>query len=169
MADDWEVILRADGPAIWQTARRLVGNDADADECFQDAFVDALKMSGSQTVRHWRALLTRLVTVRAIDCLRRRRRRDGREDSTDWENVAQAGALPPEQAEAAELLYLLRNALVELPVKQAQIFCLACLDGWSHAAVAQQLGISVDAVGVSVHRARQRLRTLLASANEVNG
>jgi RNA polymerase sigma-70 factor (ECF subfamily) len=166
---DWESILRADGPAVWRTARRLVGNDADADECFQEAFIGAVEFSRGHPVQNWRALLTKLATARAIDHLRRRIRRGSREEAADWEKVAHAGSLPSEQAEVAELSQLLRNALTEIPPQQAEVFCLACLSGWSHAEIAQHLAISVDSVGVTVHRARQKLRRLLASINEVSG
>jgi RNA polymerase sigma-70 factor (ECF subfamily) len=166
---DWESILRADGPAVWRTARRLVGNDADADECFQEVFIDALEFSRKRPVQHWRALLTKLATARAIDHLRRRSRRLNREEPMDWENLSQTGALPPAQAETAELSQLLRNALAEIPPKQAEVFCLACLDGWSYQQIAEQLAISVNSVGVLIHRARQKLRDLLASINEVSG
>jgi DNA-directed RNA polymerase specialized sigma24 family protein len=36
---DWDEILSPDGPAVWRTAYRIVGNRADADECFQEAFL----------------------------------------------------------------------------------------------------------------------------------
>jgi RNA polymerase sigma factor (sigma-70 family) len=166
---DWESILRADGPAVWRTARRLVGNDADADECFQEVFIDALEFSRKRSVQHWRALLTKLATARAIDHLRRRGRRHSREEPIDWENLSQTGALPQEQAETAELSQLLRNALVELPLRQAEVFCLACLDGWSYEQIAEQLAISVNSVGVLIHRAKRKLRDLLASINKVSG
>src|SRR3954451_16250657 len=72
---DWEEVLSRDGPAVWRTAYRLLGNPADADECFQEAFLDALKVSRRVAVLHWRGLLQRLVAARAVDRLRRNRRR----------------------------------------------------------------------------------------------
>ena len=34
---DWQELMNRDGKAVWQTAYRLLGNRADADECFQEA------------------------------------------------------------------------------------------------------------------------------------
>ena len=72
---DWQEILRGDGPAVWQTAYRLLKHRADADECFQEAFLAALEVSRRGEVRNWRALSQRLVTARAVDRLRERSRR----------------------------------------------------------------------------------------------
>ena len=38
---DWQEILSQDGPSAWRTAYRLLGNRADADECFQEACLAA--------------------------------------------------------------------------------------------------------------------------------
>ena len=70
---DWQEILSRDGPAVWQTAYRLLANRADADECFQEVFVDALERSRLQEIHNWGGLLRRLATVRSIDRLRQRR------------------------------------------------------------------------------------------------
>src|SRR6187549_1806687 len=78
---DWEGIVRDHGPAVWRTAHRLLGNRADADECFQETFADAVEFTRRkiQPVREWRALLVRLSTARAVDRLRQRVRRTSRE------------------------------------------------------------------------------------------
>jgi DNA-directed RNA polymerase specialized sigma24 family protein len=47
------------------------------------------------------------------------------------------------------------------------VFCLHCLEGWSYQDVAGQLGVTVNAVGVLLHRARQRLRAWLADSLNV--
>ncbi len=159
---DWQEILRRDGPAMWQTAYRLLNNRADADECFQEAFLAALEVSRRETVRNWRALLQRLAAVRAVDRLRERCRRRSREQTADWNEMP--GNLPPpsQAAEEAELAQRLREALAQLPAKQAAVFCLHGLEGWSYSEIAEQLELSIDAVGVLLHRARKRLRELLA-------
>ena len=57
---DWAEIIERDGGAVWRTAYRLLGNRADADECFQEVFLAALEVSRREPVRDWGALLRRL-------------------------------------------------------------------------------------------------------------
>jgi len=163
---DWEGIVRDDGPAVWRAAYRLLGNTADADECFQEAFAAALQISQrNDPVRNWRALLIRLSTAKAIDRLRQRISRKTREVpgvdvcalSDDRRN-----SRPTDRAEQAELSARLRDALTHLPPKQADVFCLHCLEGFSYREVAGQLETSVDEVGVLLHRARAALKERIA-------
>jgi RNA polymerase sigma-70 factor, ECF subfamily len=151
---DWQEILSRDGGAVWQTAYRYVGNRADADEYFQDAFLAAFELSRRQEVQNWRALLKHLVTARAVDRLRRRRHQAAREQVANWDSLPDRGLSPPEIAEDAELSGRLRAALALLPPKQAEAFCLHCLEGFSYHEVAQQMVVSVDSVGVLLHRAQ---------------
>ena len=160
---DWDGIVSRDGPAVWRTVYRLVGNRADAEDCFQETFLSALELFRRQTVHHPHALLQRLATARALDRLRRRYRRNRREGgAAEWEDLAASGPLPPELAQASELSDRLREALAALPPKQAQAFCLFHLDGWDYQQIADHLHGTVNAVGVLLHRARRRLRELLA-------
>jgi RNA polymerase sigma-70 factor (ECF subfamily) len=171
MSVDWEGILERDGPAVWRTAWRVLGNRADADEVFQETFVAALACSAAagNAVRDWRALLQRLATARAIDRLRQRVRRRGREDplpcGEDDPRLASHEPMPSQSAENAELSSKLRAALAHIPPRQAEVFCLFHLDGWSYPEIAEHLAISTDVVGVWLHRARGRLRELLGGMN----
>ena len=160
---DWEAIVEREGPAVWRTVYRLLGRRADAEDCFQETFLAALRLWGRQPVRHPRAALQRLATARAVDRLRRRYRGATREARADWDTLANPAPSPQQQARAAELAQRLREALARLPGKQADVFCLHCLEGWAYAEVARELGVSVDAVGVMLHRARARLRVALAA------
>jgi RNA polymerase sigma-70 factor (ECF subfamily) len=164
---DWQELIDRDGPAVWATAYRLLGNRADADECFQEALLAALEVSRREEVQHWRALLQRLTTARAVDRLRQRRRRKISERLTDWASLRDPTALPAQEAEDAELSERLRAALAQIPAKQAQVFCLHGLEDWSYQEIARHLAISTDSVGVLLHRARRRLRQLLDSSPEV--
>jgi RNA polymerase sigma-70 factor (ECF subfamily) len=159
---DWDAIVERDGPAVWRTVYRLLGRRADAEDCFQETFLAALRLWARQPVQHPRAALQRLATARAVDRLRRRYRESGRTAGVDWDNLRNPGPSPPQQAVASELSQRLRDALALLPGKQADVFCLYCLEGWAYADIATELGISVDAVGVMLHRARARLRAGLA-------
>jgi RNA polymerase sigma-70 factor, ECF subfamily len=158
---DWQEIIEREGQGVWQTAYRLVANRADADDCFQEAFLAALEISRREHVENWRALLRRLATARAVDRLRRRRRWLSRQSALDCDTLAGPGAEPAQLVEDAELSDRLRRALARLPARQANVFCLHALDGWSYQEVAAHLKISVDSVGVVLFRARRRLRELL--------
>jgi RNA polymerase sigma-70 factor, ECF subfamily len=159
---DWQTVLERDGPAVWRTAYRIVGNRADADECFQEAFLGALAVARREPVENWRALLQRLAAARAVDRLRERRRRRSREEAADLDTVGGHDPPPSRPAEDAELSDRLREALGELPAKQAEVFCLHCLESWSYTEIAGRLAVTVDAVGVLLFRARRRLRERMA-------
>jgi RNA polymerase sigma-70 factor (ECF subfamily) len=59
----------------------------------------------------------------------------------------------------------LRSALDALPEPQRQVVVLKDIYDWSHAEIAEAMGISVSATKVRLHRARARLaRYLEASA-----
>jgi RNA polymerase sigma-70 factor (ECF subfamily) len=154
--------LAREGPTVWRTAYRIVGDRADADECFQEAFLAAWEVARKGPVKDWRALLTHLAAARAVDRLRRRVRRRPLERVDDWDAVRGPGPPPSKSAEDAELPSRLREALASLPPKQAEAFCLQALEGWSYAEIAGRLGESTDAVGVLLHRARKALRRLLS-------
>jgi RNA polymerase sigma-70 factor (ECF subfamily) len=163
---DWQDLMQRDGKAVWQTAYRLLGNCADADECFQEAFLAALEVSRREEVTHWGALLRRLAAVRAVDRLRERYRRRARAQVADWDALPGPARMPSEVAEDAELRERLRAALACLPPRQAEAFCLHHLENWSYQETALHLGVSVDSVGVLLHRARHRLRELLERTDE---
>src|SRR5262249_35598374 len=158
---NWQEILSQEGAVVWQTAYRILGHRADTEECYQETFLAALEVSRREVVRSWRALLQRLATARAVERLRQRRRRRAREQVTGWDRVQSPMPSPSQTAEERELAQRLREALAHLSPKQAEVFCLHCLEAWSYQEIAQELGLSVDAVGVTLHRARKRLQKLL--------
>jgi RNA polymerase sigma-70 factor (ECF subfamily) len=161
---DWDELVEREGPAVWRSAYRIVGNSADADECYQEAFLAALQYSTRHAVRRWPALLQRLAVARAIDRLRRRVLRTPGGETVDVASVASTARDPAEQAESDELVSAIQRAVAQLSVRQAELFCLHELEGWSYKDLAQHYELTVSAVGVQLHRARQELQQLLAAA-----
>ena len=159
---DWQAIIEEHGPAVWQTAYRLLGNRADAADCFQETFVSALEFCRRRRVRNFSALLTRLATARAIDQLRRRFRRANFNSSlTGLPAVQSANPGPVQAAQQQELAAGLRELLSELPAREAQAFCLRYLNDMSYRQIADELGVKTNAAGVLLHRARAKLRESL--------
>ena len=161
---DWNTIVNENRQRVWRTAYRLLGNDAEAADCFQETFISALKVAQRQVVRNWPAMLHCLATTRALDRLRQRKRQKGRfETIPEWSAVNSNQPEPDQYAQAAELSDSLRQALTKLPEKQAQVFCLRFLDDLSYRQIAQQMDMKTDVVGVLLQRARAKLRDLLAT------
>jgi RNA polymerase sigma-70 factor, ECF subfamily len=159
---DWNKILAAHGPTVWRTVYRLLGQHADALDCYQETFLAAYRSVGRQPVAHWPSFLTSLATRRAIDRLRQRGRSHRLLASLDDvpEPVGH-GDSPVEHAQGAERLDEVRWLLAGLPEKQAEVFWLSCVEGMQHRDIGDQLQISAGEVRVLLHRARTRLRSAL--------
>ena len=156
---DWQTIIKRHGQAVWQISYRMLGNDADAADCFQETFICALEYSRRQHIRNFSALLMRLATTRAIDQLRKRFPRSDRNvTSTDWIAVPSTNPGPVQTAQQKELIDKLRESLTKLPLPEAQVFCMRYLNDMSYRQIAKELGIKTNAAGVLLHRARAKLR-----------
>ena len=163
---DWNVVVEQHGQLVWRTVLRLVGNHTDATDCFQDTFLEAVRVARREPVRDWSALLRHLATTAALALLRRRYRDRGRTDTlVDPSAVVSADAGPQQQAEAAELANQLRAALGQLPTQQAEAICLCRLGNMSYRETAERLGLDTNSIGVLLHRAGKRLRQLLISVD----
>jgi len=161
-AIDWQVIVEKHGQVVWQTAYRLLGNHADASDCFQETFICALEVSRRQQIRSFRPLLARLATTRAIDRLRQRIRQG--KPNIEGLNPADFSSTKPgpvENAENNELGEQLRESLAVLSEEEAQAFCLRSLNNMSYRQIAKELGIKTNAAGVLLHRAKAKLRDAL--------
>ncbi len=120
---DWQVILSRDGPAAWRTAYQLLGNRADADECFQEVCLAALDICRRQPVHNRQGLLIRLAASRSVDRLRVNRRARIQESGHGLDQLRDATLPPTRQVEEAELADELRTALGQTPPRQAEVFC----------------------------------------------
>ena len=169
---DWQIVVDEYGPLVWQTAYRLLGNHTDTADCFQETFLAALELSRRQPVRNVPGLLIRLATTRAIDRLRQRGRQERHQAQTcDGRETCRVSD-PAGDAQTQELAGHLREALGQLPAQEAKVFCLRYLNEMSYRQIARELSIGICAVGVSLYRAKARLRQALGAAqtdrNEVH-
>jgi RNA polymerase sigma-70 factor (ECF subfamily) len=159
---DWESVVRQHLTFVWRTVYRLVGNHADAWDCTQETFLEAVKIDRRQPVRNWHALLRPLATARALDLLRLRyRERNRRSLAAEPTQAVREEPGPSQYSEAHELADRLRAAVGQLPHRQAEVFCMSCFEQITSEEVAQRLGIRPTAVRMLLCRARKRLERLL--------
>ena len=154
-------------------ARRLTGNEEDGRDVVQDAYLRAWrgigKFRGDAQFSTW---MYRITANAAASNLQRRRRQRAVPFDDDFEPVdTNAEQMVSQGAETAEALDRISAALDELPAKLRSVVVLKDVYGMSHEAIADELGISVSAAKVRLHRARHKLRDVLydegAEANAV--
>jgi RNA polymerase sigma-70 factor, ECF subfamily len=155
---EWPEVLQQYGGIVWKTVRRLINDDADASDCFQETFVAAIEFSRKQPVQNWPGLLKRLATIRALDHLRKRFRSAAQPlIPEELAELVSSATLPPSVAEEHELFDKLRSALSAMPSDQAQACCLRYLESMSYEQIAAELGVTINHVGVLLHRAKLQI------------
>lgn len=168
----FEQLVQQNSGRLLAVARRLLGNEHDARDAVQDAFLSAFKgigqFTGTAKLSTW---LHRIVVNAALIKLRSRRRKP--EESIDelrpqfteqgeWSNHAPVWEVSSEKLlQQRETRTLVRHHIDLLPDTYRAVLLLRDLEELNTEEVADTLGITPNAVKLRLHRARQALRTLL--------
>lgn len=146
---------------VLAVARRMLGNDADAEDVAQEAMLRLWRQAdrwdgGRAQISTW---LYRVAVNLCID-----RMRAQREDATAAvpDTPVPAGRL--QSLEEDDLRDAMDAALQELPERQRQVLVLFHYEDLSMAAVAEMMEISVEAVESLLARGRRALRQRLEPA-----
>jgi RNA polymerase sigma-70 factor (ECF subfamily) len=78
--------------------------------------------------------------------------------------LADGAAGPEASLLHRELFERFRQALAQLPGREAEVFCLRYFDDLSYQQIADALSLRVGAVAAALHKARVRLESLLMEA-----
>jgi len=166
----YEVLIRMYGGRMLAVARGLLRNEEDARDAVQSAYVAAFRgvatFKGTSQLSTW---LHRIVVNAALMKLRTRRRKpeesiedllptfleDGHHVESFSEWASQADRLLEQKHE------IVRTAIAELPETHRAVLMLRDIEDMSTDETAVALGISVNAVKIRLHRARQALGTLV--------
>lgn len=148
-------------PTARRIARGILGSPEDADDAVQDALLSAWRaIDRYDPSRPFRPWLLRIVVNAATDALRRRIARRAVALPPD---LPSGSGSPERQAGRALLGDRLLAALATLPERQRTAVVLFDVEGWSHAEIAELLGVAEGTVRSDVFRARRALRPELES------
>ncbi len=162
--------------ALFNTARRILGDEEMAADATQEAFISAFRSLKSFRGGSFKAWLMRTITNAAYDELRRRKRRpttalepDGEDgdgvDEPRW--LADPSLSPEESAEAAELEHAMEHCLEGLPFEFRTVVVMADIEGLDYTEVALAARIPLGTVKSRIARARLRLRDCLQGFEEL--
>lgn len=155
---------------LFNTALRILGDEAMAADATQDAFLSAFRSIKSFRGGSFRAWLLRTVTNACYDELRRRKRRPSvplepmTDDDEEMETprwLADTDFSPEEYAEMAELEQAIQGCLESLPDDFRIVVVLADIQGLDYAEVAVAVSVPLGTIKSRLARARLRLRDCL--------
>jgi RNA polymerase sigma-70 factor, ECF subfamily len=156
----FDEVVRATYAGAYTLAYRLTGNEEDAKDVVQEAYLRAYK--GLKRFRGDAAFSTWLYRITA-NCAATQLTSRARHRHDDLDDEAAVADTRPEidpeaGADAAALRQRLNVALAGLPPRLRAVVVLRDVYDLPHEAIAEELGISEAAAKVRLHRARQRLR-----------
>jgi RNA polymerase sigma-70 factor, ECF subfamily len=168
----FELVMRRNNRLLYRTARAILRDDVEAEDCVQEAYLQAFRsigaFKGESKLSTW---LTRIVVNQALGTMRKRRKQDS---DISLDNVldldghvrgASVSVAESEQPEASvlreEMRKLLECKIDQLPAAFRIVFMLRALEEMSAKETAECLGIPEATVRTRFFRARSLLRESL--------
>ena len=141
---------------------RLLKNEAEAKDLFQDIWIRMYKMRGERIqVRRFSGLL---FTVARNYCLNSIRDNRGFNNLSLDEMAEESEVfMRSKDIENSDLRELLQRALSQLPFNQRESFILREYVGYNYTEIAEIMGTTAANVRARSHRARERLRTIVGA------
>ncbi len=159
-AEAFGELVRAHQDRLYTSLVHYFGNEADALDVVQDAFVQALqKLPRFEQQSSFYTWLYRIAFNLASNRVRRRRRE--REILADHAPPRDAAEPASRRLERDETIEQVRAALAGIPDPYRSVIVLRELDGADYATIAQILDIEVGTVRSRLHRARAMLKESL--------
>lgn len=160
----FEQLYRRYAARVHALCLRMTGNVATAEDCVQEAFVQAWRNLGQfETRSAFGTWLHRIAVNTVLQQARRRHETLGEADSIERE-VADRMADPLAEDPARDRD--LEAAIAALPAGARHVLVLVGLYGHSHEEASQLLGVAVGTCKAQLHRARALLSARLGHGGE---
>jgi len=152
---------------VFRAAYRVTGSAADAEDVLQTVFLRLARGSDElPTPDNPESYFARAAVNASLDLLRARKRSKAVAiDDIGVDGISiDIGARNPEAShEERELRVLIREAVSRLGPTAGQMFALRYFEGYDNGEIARMMKTSALVVGVTLHRARARLRKEIGS------
>ncbi len=158
--DAYELLVRRYQDALYRYAERMMARPDEAADVVQLAFIKGYRnlhrCREPEKVGGW------LFRIAVNLCKDRLKSRTYQELPLDSVGAVRASRGDPEASrERAEMAGEIRRALERLTPDQREAFVLKHVEGWSYEEMSERLDVSVSALKMRVHRAREELQVLL--------
>lgn len=147
---------------MYNTAYRIVGHQAEAEDVLQESFLEVFtKINDYRGDATFGAWLKRIVVNRSITLLRKRKFE--MTDTEELDNVADTQEDFELLDEQNDLVQKIKKAIEKLPEGYRVVLSLYLLEGYDHVEIAQVLNITESTSKSQFLRAKEKLRKVLIS------
>jgi RNA polymerase sigma-70 factor (ECF subfamily) len=166
-AEAFRILVERHGRAVFRLACRMTGNEHDAEDVVQEAFLKAYRKLGEFEERaQFSSWIHRIAANCAYDLLRARARAAARFDHGTSEDgpaldVAAADPAPDRLVAGDEVRRRLRAAMARMSALERSAFTLRHIEGMSIAEISTALDLDASAAKQSVFRAVRKVREAL--------
>jgi len=164
----FEQLYRSNNRRVYSVCLRMVKNAADAEDITQQVFLILFRKIGTFCGESLLSTWLHRVTVNAVLMHMRRKRAAGaRTENLDTETLPLLAVSDHSMDGAVDRINL-RRALRKLPAGSRRMFLLYAVLGYRHQEIAKLESCSVGCSKSQVHKARKRLRGLLAQFRQIS-
>jgi RNA polymerase sigma factor (sigma-70 family) len=153
--------MQAQGPALISILWRILGNEEDVCDSYQDTFLRLAHQNFGRKPDHVKAYLFRTASNIAISILRRRKYHDDACKHLASNNTAAKQSDPVTDLDSKELQENLRRQIARLPESLRNIVVLRDLGELSYQEIARILNLSSSTARVYHSRAMQVLAVMM--------
>jgi len=165
----FEILMRRHNQRVYRAARAILGNDTEAEDVMQEAYVRAFThLDQFENRAKFSTWLTRIAVHEALARARKSKRLESLDSEADSDIEVRPEPMssarnPEEQMFGAQMKALLESAIDSLPDTYRTVFVLRELEEMSTAETAEALDVTEEVVKTRLHRARAMLQTDLYS------
>ena len=159
----FEELFRLYRRMVYGLCLRMTQDVSEAEDVTQEVFVLLFrKIGGFRGEANFTTWLHRLTVNQVL--MRFRKNKSRREDALEDEEIHQHESVRPTSPKASQLIdrITLESALAQLPPGYRAAFVLHDIEGYEHEEVARLLGCAVGTSKSQLHKARTKLRKILA-------
>ena len=172
----FEVLVEDQKKVVFNLALRMLGNEEDAYDISQDAFLKAYtNLSGFRGDCKFSSWLYKLTTNLCLDFIRKRNRHkvvplafEDEDGESEYLEIPDETYSPELQTEQKQVRESVRKGLNQLPAQQREILVLREIGGLRYDEIGRQLNLEEGTVKSRIFRARKKLCEILSKDGNIS-
>ena len=172
----FEALVEDQKKVVFNLALRMLGNEEDAYDISQDAFLKAYtNLSGFRGDCKFSSWLYKLTTNLCLDFIRKRNRHkvvplvyEDDDGDSEYLEIPDETYSPESLTEQKQLRESVRSGLSQLPAQQREILVLREIGGLRYDEIGRQLDLEEGTVKSRIFRARKKLCEILSRDGNIS-